>query len=204
MSNTGGHPINYLTIPAGAFATAASTVTLTDPVITKFKVPNGISNLSIMVNAGGTCTPPHALVSCPGGGLAGFGGLTGTLSLIGPANLSVPLSLSKVGAGSSAMNADATLWGAGWTIGSVKVKSTGGATVLTTTGSLALGTSNTFNTDNITLVSPIQIRVSATDTYFPSFAILTLHLPEPGAAGLALAALATVSGLVGWSRRRNR
>jgi hypothetical protein len=201
-----GHVINYLTIPAGAFATAANTVNVPGTVITKVKVPNGISNLQIAVNAGGVCTRTHVRVVCPGGGLAGFGGLNGTLSLIGPANLSVPLPLSRVGAGSVTENPFATLFGAGWTTGVAKVTDyTVGGTVLTTTGSLYLNqNSTTFNTDTITLVSPIQIRVSAANTFLPSVAILTLHLPEPGAAVLALAGLATVSALFGWSRRRNR
>jgi hypothetical protein len=135
--SAGGHPITSLVIPAGAFATTALTLPVPNlyPIV-QLKFPS-LSNRTVGVMAGGSCTASHPNVSCPGGGLAGFGTIQGD-ALIGiffthtagsftgtntVANLHIEL--SPVGAGStwteSALGITLQVTGAGWTTGTAGV-----------------------------------------------------------------------------------
>lgn len=171
------------TLPAGAFATVAIPsrafqTALNAPVPNAFPIvqiqlagPGGTGSLqngAITVSQGGTCTRTHPNVACPGGGLAGFGGLSGSAivglftthtagSGTGPvANLPVPL--ANVGSGSTTMvtggGIQVTVTGAGWTTGTVSIVNPQGTTTVhiagsgtgvntTTTTQTRMGTLNT-------------------------------------------------------------
>lgn len=131
-----GPPVTALAIPGGVFATVA-----TLPVDNFFpivRVQVSLVNQPISVNFGGTCTAGATRLTCPGGGLAGFGGLSG-MALVGlffthtagsgtgsrpVANLSIPLSIAGLGgtAMATGLGVQVTASGAGWTTGGVMWK----------------------------------------------------------------------------------
>lgn len=143
-----GDAIGSLMLPSRAFVPVART----GPIPGQFgstialPVPNAypivwlalqVANGAITVTSGGSCTAGHPNVSCPGGGLAGFGGLMGTarvglfLTHTGGsssgtqpvANLSMPLGVVGGGSTTSAQGFGITVQvsGAGWTTGTVGV-----------------------------------------------------------------------------------
>jgi hypothetical protein len=146
--SAGSDTISSLVLPARAFVpvvpnppipgSTRSTIAL--PVPNAFPIvwlALRVANGTITVTSGGSCTAGHPNVSCPGGGLAGFGGLTGTArvglffthtaaSSSGTqpvANLSVPLGVVGGGSTASAQGLGITVQvsGAGWTTGTVGV-----------------------------------------------------------------------------------
>ena len=140
---------------------------------------------------GGVCTGPnpatHPNVGCPGGNLAGFGGLGGTF-VIG--NLAIPL--SPVGRGSTAIRGNTMVSGAGWTTGSITVFTTGTTGTQTTTpgGDLI-----------VALVSPIAVSAGGS---IPSGAVIVLNLPEPATTLIGVASLVTAAALYRVGRRKQR
>jgi hypothetical protein len=220
-----GHPITQLTLPSGAFATASATVPVANRapfVQIRLQGPGGfLENGAIALATSPNCTASHPRVSCPGTGLNGTGGLQGTL-LIGvfntqiashttfslsnftpgpnpAANLSIPL--SRVGAGSTVTRFKdgyvVTLSGAGWTTGTAFVLDPLQATTWSLAGSRSTNpSSGGFNTDRLTLVSPVQIFNTATNAFIPSFATISVHFtPEPSGTLLLLGGLASVGAL---------
>lgn len=135
INGSGGlGPITSLALPAGAFATSlVAPVPNAFPII-QIALPT-FANGPINLAAGGGCTAGHANVSCPGTGLAGFGGIQGTafvgvFSTHGPgstvlpvANLAVPLAVA--GGGSTVTTVGLGIYvkvsGAGWTTGTANV-----------------------------------------------------------------------------------
>jgi hypothetical protein len=135
--SAGGHPIQSLQIPPGAFATSITVPVQNVFPIVQLRFPL-LANGSVAVTSGGICTAGHSNVVCPGGGLAGFGPLMGTAVLglfythtVGSgsgtnvvANLFVPLGV--VGGGSTTNNYSVLgvtfqVSGAGWTTGTAAV-----------------------------------------------------------------------------------
>jgi hypothetical protein len=241
--SAGGHPITSVTIPGGAFATSLTVAVPNAFPIVQLAFPV-LSNGPISVASGGGCTAGHPNLSCPGSGLAGFGGVVGT-ALVGifftptngtqpVANLSVPLGV--VGAGSTTMATSLGITvqvsGAGWTTGTASIYNPtaqllthnpatfhvfptisftasqsitvpgGTGTIMTVAGTRSTNPASTFNTDTITLVSPIQIFNNATGAFIPSLASISLHfIPEPGQLVMLGSGLAA---LVLYGRRRMR
>jgi hypothetical protein len=196
-----------------------------------------VANGTITVTEGGSCTAGHPNVSCPGGGLAGFGGLQGT-ARVGlffthtagsssgtqpAANLTVPLGAVGGGSTAAAQGSGITLQvsGAGWTTGTVGVYNptapllshipstvhafptltfeasasftVGTATTETFVGSRDTIPEDTFFTDTLTLVSPVQIFNNAQGSFAPSVATISIQLlPEPGALLLLGAGIAAL------------
>ena len=141
-------PITSLTIPAGVF-TGAGTAS-GGPGGAHVVAGTSISNLLMAFAAGGTCTAGHAQVSCPGGGLAGTGGIAGlswTWTIIGSG---FPVAGSNIGIGSFSNNAYNFLVGAGWSTGTVTAKDFGATSPVS-----AFTGSQTSST--ISLVSPISL-----------------------------------------------
>jgi cysteine-rich repeat protein len=144
-------PINAVSIPAFAFTGAAPTA-FTFPFGFQVFPFQGLHNAPILLAAGGTCSAGHPNVKCPGGGLAGFGPLTGTLGLFPFVG-----SLFPIGGGSTGgISTAGFLSGAGWTTGPVTAvsASTGVGPVgppLATTGSVGPTT--------LSLVSPIAFNL---------------------------------------------
>ena len=248
----GGGPVTSVVIPASEFAFGTFTK---DPFLTftprlVVPVPNAfpivqiafhtVYNRTISLASGAGCTAGHANVSCPGGGLAGFGGFDGRILLglfslhtpvsgttpIPVANLEVPLGV--VGAGSTAshsyLGVSVRISGAGWTTGTVGVyHPTGqrfvhlgytahvvgsGSLYASETVPSGYGTTRTFRggretshgVQEIALVTPVQIFTSATQSFIPTVARMTIHLvPEPLTLGLLGAGCA---GLALYARRR--
>jgi hypothetical protein len=156
--------ISKLTIPGAAFVGAYGALVDGPGTVTAYYGMRGLpwSNAPIVLSQGGACTAPHANVSCPGGGLAGFGGLPGLKAyfLFFFSTLSPLTPTGNVGAGSQAAGTtpipnpttprSAILSAAGWT--------TGVATALGSnfTGSQAIA----GNTVTLSLVSPIAITAT--------------------------------------------
>jgi hypothetical protein len=146
------------------------------------------------------------------------------------ANLAVPLGVVGAGSTTMATSLGITVQvsGAGWTTGHAFVYNAtapvlthvpssfhvfptisftasqsipaGYGTVATFTGSKVTDPGSSFNTDTITLVSPVQIFNNAPGAFIPSVAQISIHLvPEPGE--LLLLGLGIV-GLTLWGRRR--
>jgi hypothetical protein len=212
--SAGGHPITQLTIPGGVFSISAfATVfgplpTFGTVLATPVPIFATVVNRTITLSSGGTCTQFHPNVSCPGGGLAGFGGLSGAI-VVPLANLSVPLTV--IGSGSTAFTGNTlvglALSGAGWTTGPVLAfgsTSLGSPVTSMGVGSRSTDPGSNFLTDRITLVSPISLGVlnPLGQATVPGIATLSLHIvPEPGAL---LMILSGVLGFAAYERYRSR
>jgi hypothetical protein len=210
----GGHPITQLTIPGGVFSTAGfATVfgplpTFGTVLATPVPIFATVVNRTITLASGGSCTQFHPNVSCPGGGLAGFGGLSGAV-FVPLANLSIPLTV--IGSGSNVFAGNTSvglaLSGAGWTTGTVLAfgsTSLGGTVTSMGVGSRSTDPGSNFVTDRITLVSPISLGVlnPLGQATVPGIATLSLHIvPEPGAL---LMILSGVLGFAAYERYRSR
>lgn len=214
--SSGGHPITHLALPGGAFATTQSIWISSHPHVDWLEINFGHNPISL---SGGGCTAPHPLVVCPGTGINGFGGITGSVRIgfgsLG--NVTIPLP-SIIGSGSTVMAhksslIDVTVSGAGWTTGTVSALRPGSSSsstldgwpkTVTAMGSRSTSPGSNFATDRITLVSPIQIgvHIGHVDFFIPTFARISLHVvPEPGTLvllGLGVGGL----GLYGYRRSR--
>lgn len=161
-------PLNRLTIPAGAFATPVAAFATPVGAFATVVLEN-IANRTVEIRRGRSCTEDHPNVTCPGHGLAGFGGLSGTafFDVVTTATGSVPL--SPIGGGSIATGPGITLSGAGWTTGSVAVYNPLAGTTRVITGS------RERKGNELTLVTPVQIFVDGVGAV-PSFATLQIRL----------------------------
>ncbi len=198
-SGAAGH-LTGLNLGAGAFATTAFVLPVTDPAVAPIR--------------GVEVTGANGVGAFAGIGGAGFGGampllgvakvcLFGACNAIGTtgspfpgANIGVPLSV--IGAGGAAdvgALVNVTVIGAPWTTGTVSVGSVtamGGVSPLSNTGALS---------GSVTLVTPIFISTNIpSSAIVPSFGFLNLHfIPEPGTLVLFGSGIA---GLVVFGRSR--
>jgi len=181
----------------------------------------GVSNAAGAFGAGGGPVDPGGPFAGAGGGFGGFGGLDGTLfvNVLGLFNLQVPL--DPVGAGGMAAAPPAgtlviTVFGTGWTTGTVAV--TGITTE--TPGGVVVNTATFAGYDNRTpghrgtpghggsllLVSPFKVVTNAAGNLVV-LARQTLHfegeVPEPGTLLLLGSGVAGLAWL-GERRRRRR
>ncbi len=196
-----------------------------------------LANQTIAVAAGGRCTGTagtntvgHTNVVCPGGGLAGFGGLTGVALVglfsftshttgsvystplqhaVGSTSLPLPLNnlavpVSNVGNGSfiTAMGGGilVSLSGAGWTTGTITI-----IDPLDLTTEMAQGSQmQTPSGFTVQLVTPTQVFNNATDEFANTLTRLsvTITTPEPAVTLLFFGALSTLALLYGLRRRK--
>jgi hypothetical protein len=129
-------PVTRLTIPPGIFS-ARTAIPVANALQLNLvlvalgdRFGNPISNQTIVLSQAG-CTSNHPNVSCPGGGLNGFGGFAGSARLgfgVTPgyalANFSVPLSILGGGSTFQRSRGSISYWsgsGAGWTTGTARV-----------------------------------------------------------------------------------
>ena len=140
-------PITSLTIPPGVFAGAGSAGGGSHMTVTGTAIGNGAMAFTGM----GSCTAGHfPWADCPGGGLAGTGGITGlNWRFVGVFTLPG----SNVGVGSSSQFSFNRIYAAGWTTGPVAVRSN--AFLPTTAPVSSFTGSQTAST--ISLVSPISM-----------------------------------------------
>jgi hypothetical protein len=186
--SAGGDTISSLVLPSRAFVIvnrAGPTPGVTTSKIS-LVVPNAfpivqlmlrVANGAITVTSGGSCTAGHPNVSCPGGGLAGFGGLQGSARVglfythtaasssgTQPVfNLTVPLGAVGGGSTTGAQGSGITvqLSGAGWTTGTVGVYNP-----LGTLRTHIPSTFHVFPTLSFTASSSYPIGTTATTTTF--------------------------------------
>lgn len=175
----GGHPITSLTLPASAFATVAGSATI--PL-----------NRTISVVNGGNCNrgafDPSLNCQALSATLGGFGALQG--------NLAIPLS------GIGGTTSTSAVAGQGWA--SAFVAAVGSPTSLVTFayGSRSTDTGSNFNTDRITLVSPIRVNVGPLAGQV-GIATISIHMvPEPSTVLLFLSGIAGLAGYGGLRRLR--
>lgn len=188
--------ITKVTIPSGAFSGSGAATPANFPFAL---AGSPVVNDQIVVSAGGPCSAGHPNVNCPGGGLAGFGGLLGlTFGTVaathvgaGSQNVSTfPTIGFNPCFGSFPFTATFLISGAGWATGQVNAAITGpvfSSCLISQTGTftesmVATGAQigNTLN-----LVSPIAIRLhvnGGTQTVQAATAVarLQLDLDIPG------------------------
>jgi len=159
--NGAGSPsfvITKLTIPPGAFTGTGLALVDSLSIVPAYYGVGGVGfgNAAIVLSQGATCTAGHPQVGCPGGGLAGFGGIPGLAGkfLLFSGTVGNLLPTGNIGAGSQAQGTYtarvATLSAAGWTTGVAN------AFASNFTGSQAV----VGNTVSLSLVSPIAITGS--------------------------------------------
>ncbi len=184
-STSGGH-LTALALPAGAIATAAHRVPITDPAAAPFE------EIQLTVSNG-----PATFAGS--GGSGSFGGVmplvgVAKVCLAGPCsvavnNLSIPPNVAGSG-GAQVVTAavNLTVMGAPWTTGTVAI---GTATAMG-------GVSPLSSTAMASFVTPVFVSTNTPLTVIPVFAFLSLSIPEPGTFALLAGG---ILGLVAWGRR---
>ncbi|MDJ0864612.1 MAG: PEP-CTERM sorting domain-containing protein [Myxococcota bacterium] len=197
--SAGGTHVTSLLLPATAFAATGVVVPVTDPGA--FPIQGVQATVANATGSFASGSPPNP------------NPLNGTMAVVGaakvclfapcsappPANVTVPLSVIGVGGTTTAFFlVNATVQGNPWTTGTVAI-----GTVVQSgfAHGPASGTSSTATSGALRLVSPTFVSTNiAASAVLPTFAILDLHLPEPGTL-LLLGSGAVGLVLFGRSRR---
>jgi hypothetical protein len=203
---------NGFTEPANVFS---GSVMLPTALFTGVALINGLT-IGNLANGQKTISPGQAAgaradrVVRPGGGLGGYGPLTGTafVNVLGLFNLAVPLGIvgntgasTAVVAGTLAVSVNGT----GWTTGDITIDrvTTGVTAVNTVVNTGGNDGRNANGTGIVSLISAFHVTTNAAGN-LPGLATQTLtFVPEPGTILLLLSGVATL-GIGGWLRARRK